>query len=869
MVCEVSGTPSPTAQWFKGETTLIENDRIKILSANNKHTLRIENIKEETDNGLYRVQFKNDFGTSESKNNVTVLSKLKIKFLLDINELNLKIFFIFKKVPPTFVKKLPEKFSANLAKTSVLEVQILSKPLSKIRWLKDNKELAIKDRFKVETANLEGETNQNIKVYRLLIENVQANDFGLYKIEASNKCSTETNQTEVNVQGEPVFVRKPSDLSVVEKKPAKIECEVIGLPVPTIEWYKDGKLVEKSDNIQIEVKNKVINVLTIKSVSPQNFGTYTIKARNEIGEAECSVILNVDQAPYFITQLSDKFLVNENETARIECEIGGLPEPTISWVRKGEDIHVEEGSKKFEKLKENHKCVLLIHNPKMEDSGVYNIVAANKVGKITAKTELVVQIAPRFIRKISDTQVIEKRVTKLEAEILAVPKPKVFWYKNGDEIVNDERVQSHDAKGGVYQLSIKNSRKDDTGNYKCLAVNEIGKAECSAQLVIEMAPQFLKKLEKLDAVESCSAEWVFQLAGIPKPSIEFALNNNFLDLEAYKEFYTLEEQEDHYYVLKFKTVRKKDVGNWTCSASNSAGKASCIARLETLPLSPPKFLKELDETIRLPQETDNRIEVKVTGIPFPQIEWFKDGEKLDLIDNSKYKTDRDMITGTLTLIILNCQKGADSGKYKARIWNQGGECSSEGNVIVKGYPPKFIEKPEKVYAIANDVAIFAAVVDADPKPEVTWTKGRTQLSENADVKIYYDEKIDVYFMEIANCKSKDAGTYQVTATNEFGSDTAPVTLIITQNPDEVVDLKSKLKNREVKKRSSQEEGPEWGKLRKASANKRGDDNDQEQIKLRHVELPKKQAEEEVKKAPEEVILNIFNVKGINKLNKFF
>lgn len=455
------------------------------------------------------------------------------------------------------------------------------------------------------------------------------------------------------------------------------------------------------------------------------------------------------------------------------------------------------------------------------------------------------------MRKIVDTQVVEKRVTKLGAEIEAVPKPNVIWFKNGEEIVYDDRIQAYDAKGGVYQLSIKNSRKDDTGVYICRAFNEIGQAECTAQLVIEMAPQFLKKLEKLDAVESCEAEWNFQLIGIPKPLVQFSRNNEDIDIEKNQDLYTLEEQEeDHVYTLRFKNVRKKDVGNWTCTASNSAGKTSCIAKLETLPLSAPKFLKELSD-IRLPQDADNRIDVKVSGIPFPQIEWFKDSEKLNMqTQSSKYKTERDMNTGTLTLVILNCQTGSDSGLYKARIYNPGGECASEGNVLVKGYPPKFIEKPEKVYALSNQVATFATVVDGDPEPVITWAKGRNQVQEGGDIKIYYDEEIDVNIMEIANCRPKDAGTYQATATNEFGSDTAPVTLIITQNAEDVVDYKQMLKNREVKRRNADDDGPEWGKLKKAGGRGKDDGEGPEGIKLRHVEKDKKQAEEEAKQKPE-------------------
>lgn len=249
-------------------------------------------------------------------------------------------------------------------------------------------------------------------------------------------------------------------------------------------------------------------------------------------------------------------------------------------------------------------------------------------------------------------------------------------------------MQSHDAKGGVYQLSIKNSRKDDTGVYVCKATNEIGQAECTAQLVIEMAPQFLKKLEKLSAVESCEAEWSFQLIGIPKPNIEFTRNNEAFDLAQNQDNYSLEEQEDHVYVIKFKNVTKKDVGNWTCSATNTAGTASCVSKLETVPLTPPAFTKELTDC-RLPQDRDNRLEVKVTGVPFPQIEWFKDGQKIDFVAQSnKYKAERDMNTGALILVVYNCQVDSDSGVYKARAFNPGGECSCEAKVTVKGNKQK-------------------------------------------------------------------------------------------------------------------------------------------------------------------------------------
>jgi hypothetical protein len=137
-------------------------------------------------------------------------------------------------------------------------------------------------------------------------------------------------------------------------------------------------------------------------------------------------------------------------------------------------------------------------------------------------------------------------------------------------------------------------------------------------------------------------------------------------------------------------------------------------------------------------------------------------------------------------------------------------------------------------------------------PVVTWTKGRNTLEDSADLKVYYDQSIDVHFMEIFNCKQKDAGTYQVTATNQFGVETAPVTLMFTHNPEDVIDYKTNLKNRSPRVSAIEEEGPDWGKLRKAGSKKSSDEEDAERIKLKHFEREKQESEPIKKEAQKEV-----------------
>jgi hypothetical protein len=101
------------------------------------------------------------------------------------------------KVPPKFIKPLEESYTSNLTKTSELVVQINARPVAKIRVLKDSKEIKASDHYKFESFNL----NESTIEFKLVIDNIQATDAGIYKIEASNKCLTSSSQTQLNVKG--------------------------------------------------------------------------------------------------------------------------------------------------------------------------------------------------------------------------------------------------------------------------------------------------------------------------------------------------------------------------------------------------------------------------------------------------------------------------------------------------------------------------------------------------------------------------------------------------------------------------------------------------------------------------------------------
>ncbi len=95
------------------------------------------------------------------------------------------------------MKPLVETIYGNLSKNKEFPVQIISKPLARIKVFKDNREIKSSSHLKFESEKL----NENLIGFKLIIDNTQASDSGVYKIEASNKFATVSTQTHFIVKG--------------------------------------------------------------------------------------------------------------------------------------------------------------------------------------------------------------------------------------------------------------------------------------------------------------------------------------------------------------------------------------------------------------------------------------------------------------------------------------------------------------------------------------------------------------------------------------------------------------------------------------------------------------------------------------------
>ena len=317
---------------------------------------------------------------------------------------------------------------------------------------------------------------------------------------------------------------------VNQGRPFSLDCEVnISNDIPTVLWMKDNKPITESDRIVPLVKGNKTHILRIKQALPSDVGYYSVQATlgNERSTSDAQVLV---QVPPTIVNVPVSVSAVDGQDCEMSIEVDGLPSPVVKWSRLAEDLTTN--SKYTIKSDGNHHQLRILRAT-AQDAGDYQVVCSNSVGRVSEKITVHISSPPNILEPLKDLFVPIKRTARLETKIDAFPEARVVWSKDAipiDFSIHSGRITA-EVKRGVYSLVIKNTQLDDGGFYVCTAQNSLGHVKTSATLMIEMAPVFLHKLEKLEGVENCDIDIRVKVAGYPKPKLDFAFNQNHLDLK--------------------------------------------------------------------------------------------------------------------------------------------------------------------------------------------------------------------------------------------------------------------------------------------------------------------------------------------------
>lgn len=269
--------------------------------------------------------------------------------------------------------------------------------------------------------------------------------------------------------------------------------------------------------------------------------------------------------------------VSAGGSAMLELQIRGYPKPDIKWTKDGQEI-VAGGKYKY--LWEDEESMsLVIKNVTAKDAGVYTIRAKNELGEDTTQIELIVKSAPKITRRQTDTTCIVDETLTMTVEIEATPAPEVKWYKDGQEIKENNRIIIEREGNETYKLTIKNARLDDTGSYSIVARNEVNQTTEIWKLKVLSPPRIRKGLgEPVIIDQGANLVLTVEVDSVMPPSIKW-----YRDGEPVVEDNRIKmTKEGNRFVLRIVNTVSEDAGFYKAEITSDHGVVTDQTRIRVI-----------------------------------------------------------------------------------------------------------------------------------------------------------------------------------------------------------------------------------------------------------------------------------------------
>uniref|UniRef100_A0A182VN58 Ig-like domain-containing protein n=1 Tax=Anopheles merus TaxID=30066 RepID=A0A182VN58_ANOME len=748
--CVVTGQPTPTVHWYKGEQCVDGSPdyRQSYEPASGVASLRIEQVYLE-DQTHYTCRAVNDCGSDETSAFLTV-----------------------KPLEPTEFPNFPEPLSNVMARVGQkirLEAKVSGTPQPELMWTHDGKHF----------------TNREVKFYyengraQLVIDEAFLKDAGVYTLTAKNiageqccscnvvvkgRLPNETSDSELASDMEPVkpAVQLPlRDVSVFEGKPVRLDCVIVGQPEPEVIWYHGERPVKESNDFQLLFQGDRCS-LVIREAFLEDAGEYRVVAINSAGEAssQCAVLVTplntaepavrqpvervlpaVGAPPRFERLLSD-ILADEGERVQFECAVSGDPRPSIRWYVNNREIptDVAVSPRVHCVVRDDGVVKLIIERALPDDKGVYTVKAANASGEAKCFSNLIVKtinapefetvpaflteslVCPTFRELFADRVVRQHEPTKFECIVVGKPQPKIRWF------FNDQPVQGHDflvsTSGDRQVLTIPEVRPELTGKITCYAENEAGNAQCVA---------IVQLLEQLGSAGPA-----------PMATLPAATTESMQQIDTTGSACV--------------TLQKHVTTSSTTSSSFSSFSSSSMVQQNGVAQSHAEVHAEsakLDRSFH--QVGDQPAQVA------------------EAAEHQRY----DKVNDLPATVQHEASSYVGVAPSHETIIANSGQIST-GKPARRNMAPRFVTPFNgKIVDQGADV-IIEGIVDGYPTPDVRVTKNDAELQPDGErVKVSYS--LNKIVVELRNVSPADAGRYTATASNAAGASTSTADLVVKKS----------------------------------------------------------------------------------------
>ncbi|XP_032672549.1 Down syndrome cell adhesion molecule-like protein Dscam2 isoform X3 [Odontomachus brunneus] len=622
----------------------------------------------------------------------------------------------------------------------------------------------------------------------LIIREARVEDSGKYLCIVNNSVGGESVETVLTVTAPLTAEIEPSTQTIDFGRPATFTCTVQGNPIKTISWLKDGKPLGLEDR-----------VLRIESVKKEDKGMYQCFVRNDQESAQATAELKLGGRfePPQIRQAFGEETLQPGPSMFLKCVASGNPTPEITWELDGKRLSNTDRLQVGQYVTVNgdvvsHLNISSIHN---NDGGLYKCIAASKVGSAEHSARLNVYGLP-FIRHMDKKAIVAGETLRVTCPVGGYPIESIVWER-------DTRVLPINRKQKVFPngtLIIENvERMSDQATYTCVARNAQGySARGTLEVQVMVAPQiapFTFGDEAANAGEMATVQCAVIKGDLPI-DVVWSFNGRVIDANgAFDEHnydnsdIVISRSSKRASTLTIESVAARHAGEYSCTASNTAGTATHSSVLSVN--VPPRWILEPTDKA-FAQGSDARVECKADGFPKPQVTWKRAAGDTpgDYTDLKLSNPDISVEDGTLS--INNIQK-TNEGYYLCEAVNGIGSGLSAVILISVQAPPQFEIKLRNQTARRGEPAVLQCEAQGEKPIGILWNMNNKRLDTKSDPRYTIREEIlangVLSDLSIKRTERSDSALFTCVATNAFGSDDTSINMIVQEVPEVPYGLK--------------------------------------------------------------------------------
>ncbi|XP_037085172.1 obscurin-like isoform X4 [Pollicipes pollicipes] len=621
LTADVTGNPLPDVTWTRDGEPLPRHERLFTSYDGDKLTLMLRPARV-ADAGKYRVVLTSPRGQADSAADVRVKKTY---------------------VAPHFPQKITDlqqmpKYDAKFMG------RVIGIPRPDVEWFFNDKPLRPSAKYKVK---------RDADMCALYVLDCTPEDAGVYSCVASNadgsaKCSATLEVVDHIVRRPkpepPYFLKTIGDCEVFPGMQGKFTACVAGTPEPDFEWYRDDMRMYPSDRILMEADGSGLIRLIIKHADEGDAGRYKLKIFNTHGEAACESELSYDTFDSGPSKnLKDQYGALEQQLK------SGVPMPlsdrpiisrmtdrqlTLSWrpsPTAGQRIpvtyHVEMAEVPrgdwFTVRSGVRGCSVEIRNLEPHRDYKFRIKVENKYG-------------------------------------VSEPSPHITTQR--------ERLVPEPPESGPY-LPDGEQFKPDISSYFPRDFDMEKWAGGRAH-----PPTFLRQERGTQyGVKGHGADLKWFVYGHPMPDVRFTFNGADIEMGGrYSHSFTRAGE----LTLFVNKMLERDQGVYEAIVSNPHGEARQRVTLHVA--EHPRFTHTPEEATVM-QRDQARFEARVTGVPRPDIRWYKDWLPLAPSDRVRIHWKE---PDTCVLLINGCVP-RDNGLYSISATNVAGTTSASAMLHVE------------------------------------------------------------------------------------------------------------------------------------------------------------------------------------------